>query len=113
MSEKDDAPESSEKDKPWWSEMMREVTLTGLATFFMTEDSVRNYLKEKKLPKEITSLLLDGISKKKDDLVNLLAKEFGKVLAKVDLSQEFSKFMEHHKIHLEAKISFEKKKGEK
>ena len=36
-------------EKPWWSEVMKEMTLTGLATIFMTEDSVRSYLKDKKL----------------------------------------------------------------
>ena len=97
----------TEKDKPWWSEMMKEVTLTGLATVFMTEDSVRNYLKDKKLPKEFASLILDSLTKKKDDFYGLLAKEFGRVLGKIDLSQEIKKFMEQHKVHVE--ISFEPK----
>ena len=101
--------EGAEKEgtKPWWSEMMKELTLTGLATVFMTEDSVRSYLREKKLPKELVSLVLDGISKKKDDFYGLLAKEFGRVLAKIDLSQEITKFMEQHRVHID--ISFESK----
>lgn len=94
-------------DKPWWSEMMKDLTLTGLATVFMTEDSVRNYLKDKKLPKELASLVLDGLGKKKDDFYGLLAKEFGRVLGKIDLSQEITKFMEKHKVNVQ--ISFERK----
>jgi hypothetical protein len=111
---KSDAEEqkSSDKtsDKPWWSEMMKELTLTGLATVFMTEDSVRSFLKDKKLPKEVVSLLLDGIGKKKDDFYGLLAKEFGRVLSKIDLTQEMSKFMEKHKMNVQ--ISFERKEAE-
>ena len=97
-------------DKPWWSEMMKEMTLTGLATVFMTEDSVRSYLKEKKLPKELVGLVLDGIGKKKDDFYALLAKEFGRVLSKIDVSQEITKFMEKHKVNIQ--ISFERKETE-
>ena len=63
-------------DRPWWSEAVKEMTLTGLATIFMTEESVRTYLKEKKLPKELVSLVLESITKRKDDFYGLLAKEF-------------------------------------
>lgn len=97
-------------ERPWWSEMMKEMTLTGLATVFMTEDSVRSYLKDKKLPKELVGLVLEGIGKKKDDFYALLAKEFGKVLGKIDLSQEITKFMEKHKVNVQ--ISFERKEEE-
>ncbi len=99
-------------EKKRWSEVMRELALGGLATYFVTEDAIRGYLKEMKLPKEVVSVLLDGISKKKDDFYGLLVKEFGRVLSKVDISQEVSKFLEHHRIHVEAKVSFEAKKGE-
>lgn len=97
-------------DKPWWSEMMKELTLTGLATVFMTEDSVRSYLKDKKLPKELVGLVLENIGKKKEDFYGLLAKEFGRVLSKIDLSKEITKFMEKHKVNVQ--ISFERKEAE-
>ena len=99
----------STQGKPWWQEAMRELTLTSLATFFMTEDSVRSYLREKKFPKELVGLLLDGVNRKKEDFYGLLAKEFGRVLSKIDLSRELEKFLERHKVHLEAKLSFERK----
>jgi hypothetical protein len=95
-------------DKPWWSEMVKELTLSGLATVFMTEDSIRGYLKDKKMPKELVSLVMEGLSRKKDDFYGLMAKEFGRVLSKIDLSKEIGKFMETHQMSL--KISFEKKK---
>lgn len=106
---------ADEKDKPeeskgaWWSEMARDITATGLATLFMTEDSVRSLLKEKKMPKELLAPLLEGFGKKKDDFYGLVAKEVGRVLSKIDISQEVGKFLEKHKVHLEAKVSFEPK----
>ncbi len=90
-----------------FSEMLRDIALTGLATFFMTEESIRQSLKELKLPKDIMALMLEGISKKKDDFYGLLVKEFGQILSKVDLAKELSRFLEGHRIRLE--FSFEKK----
>ncbi len=105
----DEKEKDKEESKAWWSEMVRDLTATGLATIFMTEDSVRSLLKDKNLPKELLTPLLDGFSKKKDDFYGVVAKEVGRVLSKIDVSKEVGKFLEKHKVHLEAKISFEPK----
>ncbi len=113
--EKENAEETASdtkegRERTWWSETVKEVTLTGLATFFMTEESVRNYLKEKKLPKELVGLVLDSITKKKDDFYGLMANEFGRVISKIDITKEVSKFMETHDLTI--KVSFRKRSGE-
>ena len=110
-SDKEKATEGGERR---WQlgDVVRELTATGLAALFMTEDTLRNLLKEKNLPKELVSLLLDSFSKRKDDLYGVVAKEFGRVLSKIDLSAEVGRFLEKHKVNLEAKISFEPKGGE-
>lgn len=92
---------------PWWSDMAKELFATGLSAFFVTEDSIRNYIKEKKLPKELVSLLLEAAKKKKDDAYAVLAKEFSRVLSKIDVAQELTNFLERHKIHVDAKFTFE------
>ncbi len=92
---------------------MRELTLTGLATFFMTEDSVRGYLREKKFPKELMGLFLDGMNRKKEDFYGLLAKEFGRVLQKIDIAREIERFLEKHDVKIEAKIAFDRKHPQK
>jgi len=99
------------KEKPWWTEVVKDVTAAGLATIFMTEEGVRGYLREKKLPKELAGILLEGFSKKKDNLYEMLTREFGKVLSKMDISKEFQKFLETHEVDVNAKISFKKKEG--
>ena len=114
MSDRDDPrgsdPKGDNGDKPKLTEMMRDFALGGLATYFMTEDAIRGYLKDLKLPKELVGVVLEGIGKKKEDFYGLLVKEFGRVLNKVDITQEVSKFLELHRIHVEAKFSFEPKK---
>lgn len=99
----------SDKEKPWWSEVVRDVTSLGMGTLFMTEEAVRNYLKEKKLPKDIAAALVDNMAKKKEDLYGRMAKEFGKVLARIDISKEVSRFLESHNVELKTSISFSPK----
>lgn len=103
----DEKDESS--DKPWWSEAVKDLTSAGLATLFMTEESVRSYLREKKLPKEMVGLFLDNMNRRKDDLYKIVGKEVGSFLSKVDLNKEVSRFLENHRIHFEGKVAFEPK----
>lgn len=109
MSDKEDKINSDTESRLKIGEMMKDIALGGLATYFMTEDAIRGYLKELKLPKELVGQMLDGASKKKDDFYGLLVKEFGKMLSKVDLTKEISRFMETHHINVSAKVSFEPK----
>ena len=98
-------------DKRWIGDVVRDLTATGLAALFMTEDSIRGLLKEKNIPKDLVSLVLDSLSKRKDDLYGVVAKEFGRVLSKVDLTAEVASFLETHKVHVSATLSFEAKPG--
>jgi len=100
---------SPEKEKPWWSEVFKDVTAAGLATLFMTEEGIRGALRDKKLPKEIAALLLEGLSKKKDNLYEMMVKEFGKMLSKIDLQKELQKFLENHEMEIQAKVKFKKR----
>jgi len=108
------AEDSDEKkqDKSWWGDAVKELTSAGLATLLMTEDSIRSYLKEKKLPKELVALLLDGAQKKKNDLYAVIAKEVGSFLGKMDLGKEIATFLLNHKIHVKGTVQFEPKKKE-
>jgi hypothetical protein len=107
MSDNQEKEENSEKS--WWTEAVKDLTSAGLATFFMTEESVRNYLREKKLPKELVGLFIENMGKKKNDLYSIIGKEVGAFLSKMDLSKEAASFLENHRVHFEGKISFEPK----
>ena len=47
--------------------------------------------------------------RKKDDMYEGMAKEFGRVLSKVDISKEVARFLETHKVNIEAKLTFDPK----
>lgn len=98
-------------ERAGWSEMVKELTLSGLATLFMTEESVKSYLKEKKLPKELVSIVLESLTKKKEDFYRLLVSEFGRVVSRVDLTKELSRFLETHHVEFQGRVSFVPKEG--
>ncbi len=108
----DDEQKSESSDKPWWSEAIKDLTSAGLATVFMTEESVRGYLREKKYPKEMVGQLLDTMNRRKDDVYKVIGKEVGAFLSKIDLTKEASRFLETHRISFEGKVAFEPKDSE-
>jgi len=101
--------DSEDDKKSSWQDAIKELGMSGLATLLMTEDSIRNLIREKKLPKEMVGVLLDGLLKKKDDLYAIVGKEVGKVFAKVDLAKEVGKFLETHDVEVNAKLKFTRK----
>lgn len=103
---KKETSEQESEERESLSGQLKDIALTGLATLFMTEDSVRKYLKELKVPKEIIGTALEGASRKKDDVYRVVGNEVGKMLSKVDLVKEMSRFLETHEVNVQAKFSF-------
>ncbi len=80
-----------------------------LTAAFMTEDSIRGLVKELKLPKELVTLAMDSVLKRKDDLYGKVAQEMTNLLNKVDLKGELMKLLDEHDVHIQAKLSFTRK----
>lgn len=90
-------------------ETLKKVFTAGVSAAFMTEESVRAYLAELKLPKEILSLLLQQASKSKDEITQRVSKEILAMVQKIDFVKEASKFAETHKFKISAEIEVLKK----
>lgn len=106
------ASDKSEKeDKAGLSETLKKVFSVGVSAAFMTEEGIRKYLSDLKLPKEIMEALLAGANKSKEELTNRVAKEINGIMSKIDWVQELSKFAENHKFKIKAEIEIEKKKA--
>jgi hypothetical protein len=94
------------------SEAMKKIVLTGVGTIFLTEETVRSYLGELKLPKELWSGFLENAAKTKKEFLASFAKESAQVLSRIDLAAEAKKFLEGHKIKVNIEVSFSDAKGE-
>ncbi len=103
----------SEDEKPdlksQISEAMKKVVLTGVGTVFLTEETIRSYLGEFKLPKELWGGFLENAAKTKKEFLNSFAKETAAILSKVDFATEARKFFEGQKMRVTVEISFDKK----
>lgn len=91
------------------SEALKKVFTVGVSAAFMTEESIRTYLGEMKLPKEVLQFLLQSASKSKDEITQRVSKELVAMIHKIDLVNEFSKFAESHKFKISAEVEILKK----
>lgn len=101
--------ENAEESKSLLGEGLKKVFTAGVSAAFMTEESIRSYLGEMKLPKEVLQVLLQSASKSKDEITQRITKELSALIQKIDLPKEFSKFAETHKFKISAEVEILKK----
>jgi hypothetical protein len=110
---KKDKEESSEENRSGVAlgETLKKVFATGVSAAFMTEENIRSYLTELKLPKEFLNILLQQANKSKEELMGRVGKEISGVLSRIDVVKELSKFAENHKFKITAEIEILKKEN--
>jgi hypothetical protein len=107
-----DSPESKDTGKAALdkiSDMVKKVLTVGTTAAFMTEESIRAYLADVKLPKEILHLIVQGANKSKEEVMNRVSKEMISILNKIDFVKEASRFVEEHKFKITAEVEVLKK----
>ncbi len=95
--------------KGFVGETIKKVFTAGVSAAFMTEESLRSYVSELKLPKEALNLLIQGANKSKDEITQRVTKEILGIIQKIDFVKEASKFAETHKFKITAEIDIVKK----
>ncbi len=103
------ASDDKKDDKGALGETLKKVFTAGVSAAFMTEESLRNYLGELKLPKEILNVVIQGATKSKDEITQRVTKEAVGILQKIDFVKEFSRFAENHKFKITAEIDIIRK----
>jgi hypothetical protein len=97
------------KEKEKGFEILKKLISAGVGAAFMTEESIRSYLGEMKLPKDVLNLLLAGAQKSKDDMMDRVGNEIIKIVHKIDFVKEASRFVEEHKFRITAEVDVVKK----
>ncbi len=92
-------------------DLLRKLISAGIGAAFMTEESIRAYLGELKLPKDVVGLLLQGAQKSKDELMDRVGNEVIKIIQKIDFVNEASRFVEEHKFRITAEVDVVKKES--
>ena len=91
------------------SDGIKKILATGISTVLMSEEGVRQYLQDMKLPKDALGPLLKGVAKSKEEIVLRVGNEFSKLVEKIDVVEELTKFLRENKIKVSAEIEFSKK----
>jgi hypothetical protein len=91
-------------------EALKKLFTAGVTAAFMTEESIRSFVSEMRLPKETVHLLLQGAAKSKEDLMNRVGREVIGMISKIDFVKEASRFVEEHKFKVSAEIEVLRKK---
>ena len=86
------------------SDAIKKVISVGVGAAFMTEESIRSYLSEVKLPKDVLNIILQGAGKGKEELLNRVGNEVVKIIQKIDFVKEASRFVEEHKFKVSAEV---------
>lgn len=91
-------------------ESLKKLISVGLGAAFMTEEHIRSYVSELKLPRDVLNSLLQGATKSKDELMQRVGNELAKTISRMDLVKEASRFAQEHKFKIQAEIEVVKKK---
>ena len=91
------------------SDALKKLVTAGVGAAFMTEESIRSYLSDLKLPKDVLNSVLSGANRSKEELLNRVGNEVIKVISKIDFVNEASRFVEEHKFRVTAEVEVLKK----
>jgi len=100
-----------EEDKAGRSDLTKKILTLGLGAYFLTEDTVRRYVKDAKLPRDIGKTITSNATKGKDELYGFVARELSGFLRQMDLQAELDRFVRSHKIRVNAEIEFVPRPG--
>lgn len=109
----DDGKDDSHDSKSPLGETLKKVFSAGVSAAFMTEENIRSYLGELKLPKEILNVIVQSANKSKEELTQRVSREVTQILGRIDWVKEIAKFAETHKFKITAEIDIVKKSHDK
>jgi len=91
------------------TDALKKIFAVGVSGAVLSEELIKNYLAELKLPKEILQSLLQNAQKSKEEITAKVSNEAIKMLTKVDWAKVASKFLEDHKVSINMELNFQRK----
>ncbi len=86
------------------SDMLRRAMVAGLGAVFMTEEGIRTYVKDMKLPKEVMSFVVGQAGRSKDELFRVVGEELRRFFESAALKEELKKLISEMTIEVKAEI---------
>ncbi len=92
-------------------DLFKRAILSGIGAVFMTEEGIRSYLSELKLPKEAAQFILGQVAKSKEDLYRIVTDEFRSFLENTQLDDVLRKVMTNISLEISTKVRFVDESG--
>ena len=103
---------SQNKDKTGSAlgDILKKVVSVGIGAAFLTEDALKNILKDAPIPKDIINGILQNAKNAKSDFTQNLQDEFKKYLSRIEIENIIESILEKYDIEVTAKFSFKRKR---
>lgn len=92
-------------------EMVKKAILSGLGTIFLSEEGIRSYLSDLKLPKEAVQFLLSQVAKTKEEALRVITEEIRSFLDETQLDDVFRKVLTNISLEISTKVRFVDESG--
>lgn len=96
-----------EKAQEWaLSDIIKKTLVAGMGALFMTEEGVRSFLGDLKLPKDVIQFVVGQASKTKEDLFKVLSRELRVFLESANFSEAVRRALSATSVHIDATLRF-------
>jgi hypothetical protein len=86
------------------TDMLRKAMVAGLGAVFMTEEGIRTYVKDMKLPKDVMGYVVGQAGRSKDELFRVIGEELRRFFESEAMRREFAKLVSNMTIEINAEI---------
>ena len=87
-------------------DIMKKALSAGIGALFLTEESLRSYVADSKLPRDIAKSVIQSTNTAKEQFFQYLTKEVSQLIRKADLQKVVTGFLANHTFEIEARVRF-------
>jgi galactitol-specific phosphotransferase system IIB component len=91
---------------------MRKALLFGVGSMVMTEEAIRKYLSDLKMPGDVIQAVVQQSRRSKNDIIRVVSEEVKNIAAQAQVANELRNFLGSIRINIQMEIDFQPKEGE-
>ncbi|MFP4474629.1 MAG: hypothetical protein ACLFOY_03660 [Desulfatibacillaceae bacterium] len=93
-------------------ESMRKAMLFGIGSTVLTEQAIRKYLSELRMPSEVIQSVVQHSQQSRNDLIRFVSDEMRNVMRQAEIANELRRFLGSITINISMEIDFNPKYGD-
>ena len=93
------------------AEMVKRAIVSGIGAIFMTEEGIRSYISDLKLPKEAAAYVLSQVGRTKEEVLRVITEEIRSFLENTSLDDVLRKVLTNISLEISTKVRFVDESG--